>query len=308
MSRTPTPEQLAMGRTKLRSLCRIVQRVHLASPPATADNWEGEGWYYECVWGAGGRGHTTHERCDSFRERIPSLRCHTLWAVEVLDKYEAGLAGQAAAPPAKKQRAAGPRVYEVGQVVLLNRPQAGDPGKSIAQYRATVVAIDHSGREPLYQLRYANPGEEDPDYHKVTAKLLEPLPGEAGRPGATFEDCRGTTGTDGSSLSEVRRARLAHPAACLVVRGRVGLWRRRGIVVQLHVPRVVWEEPVARTGYHAHVGHLPHQLLHGGRHDHVPRAHRPCMDTPAGGAPAAHALAGRSRAPKKNCRHPGSCV
>ena len=123
-----------MGRTRRvvweKRLDKIVQRVHLASPPSTACDWEGEGWYYKCEWlsasslvrGADKVVRTKYHRCDSFRELLNS----STWSfnVRVLDEYEAQHPASpteqpAAAPPAKKQRAAGPRVYEVAGKVQL---------------------------------------------------------------------------------------------------------------------------------------------------------------------------------------------
>ena len=118
-----------MGRTKptpVQRLDKIVQRVHLASPPSTACDWEGEGWYYKCEWlsttsvlrRASRAAWTKYHRCDSFRGllNVSNLR--------VLDEYEAQHPASpteqpAAAPPVKKQRAAGPRVYEVAGKVKL---------------------------------------------------------------------------------------------------------------------------------------------------------------------------------------------
>ena len=118
-----------MARTKptpVQRLDKIVQRVHLASPPSTACDWEGEGWYYKCEWlsttsvlrRASRAAWTKYHRCDSFRGllNVSNLR--------VLDEYEAQHPASpteqpAAAPPVKKQRAAGPRVYEVAGKVQL---------------------------------------------------------------------------------------------------------------------------------------------------------------------------------------------
>ena len=76
-----------MGRTKptpVQRLDKIVQRVHLASPPSTACDWEGEGWYYKCQWLSGSvrtrplKAWTKYHRCDSFREllsRVCEVTC-----------------------------------------------------------------------------------------------------------------------------------------------------------------------------------------------------------------------------------------